>query len=317
MRLFTFLTALLFLSLTAFAQNVLTYNFNNTLEEADGQGPELTVLGNQGVFMEDTLLEIGSSEKWVYRFEKNSGLQFVDDGFLGDSYTIELYFVFDELNGWKRVVDWKNRKTDYGAYVYYGQLNFYPYEYSGEAPVLPEEYTYYVITRDGATGELLFYCDADVEISFTDDGGDALVDGDNVVNFFHDDLIVPNEASSGAVAMLRMYNYALDSNAIKQNFENLGSNVFSVREIEKRFVELDVYPNPASSMATIYFKAFDNDRKVNVMIQDMLGHTVRNFTLNPQMDPALKLDVSSLPKGIYMIKAESVTKSSVAKLIVR
>ena len=137
-------------------QSVLRYNFNNSLVETNGVGPTMTVLGNQGVYEIDTLNEISGKTKTVYRFEKNSGFQFdnaASGNFLGSTYTIELYFVFDELQSWKRVIDWKNRKTDNGAYVYYGELNFYPYVYSGEAPVLPGEYTYYVVTRDGSTNK--------------------------------------------------------------------------------------------------------------------------------------------------------------------
>ena len=317
MRIFTLVFTFIFLATLSFAQSVLTYNFDNTLQESNGQGPELSVLGNQGVFMEDALLEIGSSEKWVYRFEKNSGLQFVDNGFLGNSYTIEIYFVFDELDGWKRVVDWKNRKSDNGAYVYYGELNFYPYEYSDEAPVLPGEYTYYVITRNGETGNLLLYCDADVEISFTDNWGDGLVDGDNVLNFFHDDMTVPNEASTGAVAMLRIYNYELDSNTVKQNFENLGSNVFAVKEIKKENVRLDIYPNPASDQVTIDLGAFSSESTVKITVQNLLGQTVFYREQEMRENNNIKLDVSAFPEGIYMVRAESAERNSTARLIIR
>jgi hypothetical protein len=34
------------------------------------------------------------------------------------------------------------------------------------------------------------YTDAEVEINFTDNNGDALIDGDGVLNFFYDDLSV-------------------------------------------------------------------------------------------------------------------------------
>lgn len=90
------LTTTLFLSLLLHGQSVLHYEFENSLLEVNGNGPTLTILGNEGVFVEDTLNEIGSAKKWVYRFEKNSGLQFNNSSagnFLGEDYTIELYFV--------------------------------------------------------------------------------------------------------------------------------------------------------------------------------------------------------------------------------
>lgn len=114
----------------AFSQQVRYYNFENTLNEVSGLSPALAILGEQGSFVLDTLNEVNQNTKTVYRFTRNSGLQFNNvaaGNFLGDNYTIEIYFVFDELSSWKRVVDWKNRKTDWGAYVYYGELNFYHY----------------------------------------------------------------------------------------------------------------------------------------------------------------------------------------------
>jgi hypothetical protein len=268
----------------------------------------------------DTLNEINNFTKTVYRFGYNNGLQFNNaaaGNFIGGSFTIELYFVFDELSSWKRVVDWKNRKSDGGAYVYNGELNFYPVEYSGEAPVVAGEYTYYVITRDGGTNQVLFYTDDGVQIDFIDDQGLALVDVDNVLNFFQDDLAVPGEASAGAVALLNLYDYVLDSTTIKQNFENIGGTVFSVNEPKKQNVEMGIYPNPASSEATLDLSIFKGSPKTSITIQNLLGQTVFSTTWNSREPSQLHLDLSSFPKGIYMVRAESLDKSSTKRLIIR
>lgn len=299
------------------AQSVLRYEFLNSLTEKNGSGPEMTVLGNPGTYVLDTLNEINNATKTVYRFETNSGFQFNNaaaGNFIGNTYTIELYFVFDNLSSWKRVVDWKNRKTDYGAYVYYGQLNFYPYVYSGEAPVEEDQYTYYVITRDGATGKVLIYTDAKVEIDFIDNNGDALVDADNVINFFHDDLIVPNEASSGAVALLNMYNYVLDSNTIVQNFQNIGGTVFGIRDNDKASVELKAYPNPANGQVTVDLAAFSQGEKVRVMVTNATGAQVYSAEILAGNNDRLRLDTAAWPEGIYMISAESAGKTSSSKI---
>jgi hypothetical protein len=301
-------------------QSVLRYNFNNSLVETNGVGPTMTVLGNQGVYEIDTLNEISGKTKTVYRFEKNSGFQFdnaASGNFLGSTYTIELYFVFDELQSWKRVVDWKNRKTDNGAYVYYGELNFYPYVYSGEAPVLPGEYTYYVVTRDGSTNKLLIYTDAKVEIEFIDNSNDGIIDEDHALNFFFDDLVVPNEASSGAVALLNLYNYVLDSNTIKQNFINISSQVFSVREINKKDTPIQVYPNPANEKVTIDLKKLSNDGLVRVSFFNMIGSEVHTMQIPSGNQPDIDVVTSSFPEGIYLIRAESDTRISSQKIVIK
>jgi hypothetical protein len=290
----------------------------NTLNEKNGAGPAMTVLGEQGAFVLDTLNEIEGNTKTVYRFAKNSGLQFNNaaaGNFIGSNYSIEIYFVFDELNSWKRVVDWKNRKTDYGAYVYYGELNFYPYIYSDDAPVVAGEYTYYVVTRNGETGEVVIYTDADEEIRIMDNNGDALVDADNVINFFHDDLAVPNEASAGAVALINLYNYVLDSATVSQNFENLGGQVFSVKEIRKDNSALSIYPNPAKNQTTVSLPGFAG-QSFGISLFNASGVLVQQQQIAPSDKPEVRFITEALPEGIYMIRASSETLTASQKLLI-
>jgi OmpA-OmpF porin, OOP family len=300
------------------AQSVLYYDFENTLNEATVAGPTLTVLGEEGEFRIDTLDKINQSTKMVYQFGVNSGFQFSNteaDGFLGHSYTIELYMKFDELDSWKRVVDWKNRKSDYGAYIYYGRLNFYPYQYSDEVPVAPGEYTYYVITRDSASQELLIYTDAEVKISFIDVYGDALLDEDQVLNFFHDDLVVPNEASSGTVAMLKIYSYTMDSTSIQNNYNEIGSQVFSVPEVGKS-AQVNVYPNPASDKLWLDFSGFDKSEQVNIRLMNVCGQSVLTNRLTATGSAMVQLELPELSNGIYILKVESAKNVFSTKVLI-
>ena len=66
-KIFTLLFASLIFSFYAGAQQVLFYNFENNLQEESGNGPELTVLGNQGIFEVVTLDEISQKTKTVYQ----------------------------------------------------------------------------------------------------------------------------------------------------------------------------------------------------------------------------------------------------------
>lgn len=314
MKKLTTLIAALFFSFIVQGQSVLHYEFDNSLSEINGSGPVLNVLGDEGIYQQDTLGEVGDVRKWVYRFENNSGFQFDNaaaDNFLGESYTIELYFVFDELTSWKRVVDWKNRKSDNGAYVYNGQLNFYPYVYSDEAPVVEGEYTYYVITRNGDDQTVKIYTDAREEIRFTDTNGDALPDGDNVVNFFHDDLAVPNEASSGAVAMLKLYNYALDSSQIKTNYDDLAGNLFFIGEHGKINTPVRIYPNPVADKLNLGLGNFEDNEVVTIRMVNALGLTVLKTETRGGQTVTVSLSSLALQNGIYLLFAESPTKRSI------
>ncbi|MEE4257788.1 MAG: T9SS type A sorting domain-containing protein [Bacteroidales bacterium] len=317
MKNFFLFATIMFSCLVFTGQSVLHYEFNESLSEVNGLGPDLGILGNQGVYVEDTLLEIGSAEKKVYRFEANSGFQFDNaaaGGFLGENYTIELYFVFDYLNSWKRVVDWKNRKTDYGAYVYNGELNFYPYQYSSDAPVNENEYTYYVITRDASSEELLIYTDAVTHISFIDVQDDGLLDNDQVLNFFHDDLVVPNEASSGAVAMLKLYNYTLDSSTIAQHFEDLAGNVFSLDENKSNEVDIKAYPNPVTDHVTLDLSAFEANEILQIRVFNSIGVMVREVHQSVAAG-TVRIPMNELESGIYVIHVTNKSSTSHYKIL--
>lgn len=311
--------ASLAIGISVSAQSTLYYNFNSSLNEVNSAAPGLTVLGAQGNFVTDTLNEIAGSNKTVYRFERNNGLQFnniASGNFLGETYSIELYFVFDELSSWKRVVDWKNRKTDKGAYVYYGQLNFYNLLYSTEAPVRAKEYTYYVITRDSASKQVLIYTDAEVKINFTDSNNDAVIDADGVLNFFYDDLAVPNEAASGAVAMLKLYDYALDSTAIREKWNKVGSNVLSVKETSKSNVSITAYPNPVTDILNLNLATFPNQSEARIQVVNEIGQVVlaEKITINSS---SYNFAAKNFKKGLYMIVLETNNKVARTKFIVK
>ncbi|HEY9116168.1 MAG TPA: T9SS type A sorting domain-containing protein [Bacteroidales bacterium] len=302
-----------------FSQSVIKYNFEGSLNSVNGNGPALTVLGNTGTFVTETLNEIEGNTKTVYRFEKNNGVQFNNTAagnFIGNAYTIEIYFVFDELNSWKRVIDWKNRKTDRGAYVYNGKLNFYNIIYSAEAPVAAGEYTYYVVTRD-ESGKVLIYTDAEVFIDFMDTGSDALVDEDGFLNFFFDDLQVTNEASSGAVAMINLYNYALDSSKIADNWDGLGGQVFGINEMKVSPEELAFYPNPASEVVNLDLSTFTQNDEVSIDLMTIAGMQIYSSKVKGGNTGQINLKNLSLAKGLYVIKATSKEKVAVAKVMIK
>ncbi|HOW31079.1 MAG TPA: T9SS type A sorting domain-containing protein [Bacteroidales bacterium] len=306
-------------TLVSSSQSMLFYNFRNTLDETNGKGPTLKVLGNEGVYVTDTLSEIGGSDKTVYRFEKNNGFQFDNKeagGFIGESYTIELYFVFDELTSWKRVADWKKRKSDNGAYVYYGQLNFYPEIYSGTAPVFEGEYTYYVITRDGLSDVTKVYTDAEVMIEFTDSYDYAVIDADSVLNFFYDDLVVPNEASSGAVAMLKLYNYVLDSATIKDNWDDIGGTVFGINENKLSMVPVRVFPNPATDNITVDLANMGNKEDIEINVLNNAGTQLFATRIN-RGNKTYSIPLKGFASGLYLVRINTPSSYTNAKFIVR
>lgn len=292
------LSAMLLLGVTAVkAQNVYTYYFNGNFHEASGVGPDLTPICT-GSFVQDTLTDFGGMYREVYKFDQNCGFQFDDSlgGFIsGKTYTIELYFKMDNLSSWKRVIDYKMRSTDYGCYVFNGQLNFYSFAYGSGAPFSANEYSHYVITRNDTTKDVMIYGDGDDYITYNDVSEHAVYNANMKLRFFQDDLSVPNEASSGSIGILRIYNYALDSNTVEDNYTDL-SGTLGIKKTHASNVAASAYPNPVSDVLSI---KLPTDDTYQYRIVSFTGSVIKTGSLN---NGSNTIDVQQLPAGMYMIR---------------
>lgn len=205
-------------------QSSITYTFNNDLKSVDNEGPALTVLGNRGQIVEEKLPQLGNSSERVYRFEANNGLQFDNkqaNGFLNSSFTVELYFKLDSLKSWKRIIDFKNRKSDNGCYIFNGKLNFFNLDTGKKAPIKEGQYMHYVFSRDAETKTVRLFVDGESKLEFVDLQGDGVLDEDQVLNLFYDDLVVNHEASAGTVAFIRLYDRVMTPVFIRKRFRDL------------------------------------------------------------------------------------------------
>lgn len=205
------------------AQTIYYYDFRNTLTEESGTGPDLNVLGT-GAFMNEGLTELSCIPRPVYGFTQNSGVQF-DNGlagnFIGTTYSIEMYFKFLSDGLFKRIIDFKNQTSDSGLYCTTTILNFYDGLTVNTTAFVANQYVHLVMTRDGATNEVILYIDGAFGGSFIDNGGLALTDTSNVINFFQDDLVFGGESRPGRIALLKLYDNVIDAATVNNNYNNL------------------------------------------------------------------------------------------------
>lgn len=214
---------------SVFSQNQWTYDFNNGLLPIEKSGPALHKLGQPGQFVKEKVPGSGENGvpeiiRTVYQFEKNSGLQFDNkeaNGFLNKSFTVEIYFKLTELDSWKRVLDFKNRKSDYGSYIYDGKLNFYDFAIGEKAPVRANQYIHYVYSRDFDTKAIKMYVNGLSKVEFKDPGTEGVLDNDQVLNLFQDDLIANHEASAGSVALIRVYDRVMTPVFIRRSYQTI------------------------------------------------------------------------------------------------
>jgi OmpA-OmpF porin, OOP family len=286
------------LCLSVSAQKSCIYEFRNTLNETSGKGPVLTPLGLKGVFVEESLPEFGGMKRMVYKFEKNCGLNYnMKNSLLNltGSYSIEMYFKFDELDSWKRVIDFKNRASDNGAYIYNGKLNFYNIATSSKAPVAAGEYTHYTLTYDAVSKMVNIYADGMGKISFHDGQNDVQIDPMEL-HFFFDDLKVKEEASSGTVAYIKLFDYVVSPEEAKKNFDEMEK---TVRGEDKKAAV--VFTKSKLALTVINAKTL-NAIECSVEIKDkQTGHLI--YTHVSQNGTG----ETELPKGTYqvIVKAKS------------
>ncbi|GAB3173873.1 OmpA family protein [Telluribacter humicola] len=219
----------LFTFFSSLAQRSWTYDFSNGFESVEGSAPPLRPLGEKGKFIEEKLPELGSTtQRTVYKFEANNGLQFDNkaaNGFLNRSFTVEIYFKLTELDSWKRVLDFKNRKTDFGSYIHHGKLNFFNLATGKKAAVRPNDYVHYVYSRNAETGMIRMYVDGESKVEFKDVDKEGILDADQVLNFFYDDLVVNHEASAGSVALIRLYDEVMTPVLVRKSFKELAQKL--------------------------------------------------------------------------------------------
>lgn len=199
-----FFTAALFsMGMAAGAQAAVLvhdYQLNGTLADALG-GPSLLPINANGIN--------GTIGATGFSFPANAGLQLSNGLFNAADYSIEMEFSFDAVTSWRRILDFKNRTTDLGLYNYFGSIQFYPYT-TGAGIFTPGGTVNIIVTRDDATDMFGVYAGGVNILSLLDTAGDAVfTTPGKLANFFHDDVVVANEASSGFVDKIRFYDGAL------------------------------------------------------------------------------------------------------------
>jgi hypothetical protein len=183
------------------------YQFAGTHGSSCCGAPPLSDLGPNS-FAEEL---VGSSRQTVLAFPLSSGVSMPFGVIPTNSYSIAVQFRLENVDGFRRLVDFSTGTTDRGLYDLNGQLNYYPLVTGATfpPPIEANRYAHVVLTRDAATSRVVGYVDGKEEIAFDDTAGDAVFLPDTPVRFFKDDSVIGGEESAGAVARLRVYDGAL------------------------------------------------------------------------------------------------------------
>jgi len=184
------------------------YQFQNTLASSVGTAPALVDLGSN-TFGTAT---VDSITRTVLNFTQDNGLSLspTTDIISNSTYSVVVLFSFANSTGYCRILDFKNRTSDNGLYNYIGNLKFYNIAIGTGTPITANSFVQVVLTRDSSKN-VVGYVNGTQQFSFVDSSDDALIDTNNILRFFQDDLVVSGEASAGSVARIRLYNVALST----------------------------------------------------------------------------------------------------------
>ena len=148
------------------------YQFQDTLASSVASAPDLAHIG-ANAFVPSA---IDGTTRTVLRFAEGNGVALtpVTDVIPQDTYTLVVLFRFDEVDGWRRIVDFKNAASEEGLYSINGDLDFY-WEAGGQgAPIDAGKFVQVVLTRDLARN-VVGYVDGLRQFTFVDDDDDAVV----------------------------------------------------------------------------------------------------------------------------------------------
>lgn len=175
------------------------YQLNGTLADSLG-GPALVAAG-------------GSIGGTGYTFGANQGLSLSNGLASNGDYSIEMKFSFDQIGGFRKILDFKNQTSDNGLYALGSQLNFYNFA-TGGSGFSNGAMVDVILTRDGGSNGVVGYLNGAPAISFGDTGLDAIFNAANdVVQFFKDDFVTGGgESSSGFADYIRVYTGVVDGN---------------------------------------------------------------------------------------------------------
>ena len=170
------------------------YELNGSLADSLG-GPSLAQFGG------------GTLGATGFNFPTNQGLSLAGAINASGPYSIETVFSFDQVSGYRKIIDFKNRTSDSGFYNLNGSLNFFPVQTAAANNILPGTLLNVTLTRTAA-GQVAGYVNGALGFSFNDTSSLATFSNDLAL-FFVDDTVVQNEASSGFVDRIRIFDTVL------------------------------------------------------------------------------------------------------------
>lgn len=81
--------------------------------------------------------------------------------------------------------------------------------------------------------------------------------------------------------------------------------------------EFVVYPNPTSGAVTLTLETFDAESNLQLKVYSLIGQEMMKEVITPfEGSKQMRLDLTHLPKGIYMVEISNGEKSRIKRISV-
>jgi hypothetical protein len=191
------------------------YRFQNKLSTSVGNAPNLTDIGPRNNTF--TTATVDGAPRKVLHFPRGNGVKLSPTTSVvpNDTYTIVVLFELDSVDGFRRIIDFKNATSDSGLYIQNGRLRFFPTSSAGPSPIAANQYVQVALSRDSG-GTVVGYVEGVQQFSFSDTSGEAVIDANDALRFFRDNQSggASTEHSAGSVARIRLYDSALSASDV-------------------------------------------------------------------------------------------------------
>ncbi|MFT4733439.1 MAG: OOP family OmpA-OmpF porin [Algoriphagus sp.] len=218
----SFLLLFIFLSRSVSGQKVINYYFEENFKELTSQSLPLKTVNEKGYFQKEVITKFGEKPRNVYVFPQSSGLLFDNpslDNFIIGSFALEIYFRYDNSN-----------------------LLIYDQMLGEELEANQGKYVHLVVTRDDRTKRVIVYLQGNKSLDFFDSNDEMAMDNESQINFFVQDGV---QTTSGAVAMLKIYNYFID--------ETMGEDLFESFSTKNNAEALEIRKGEGATLNRLYF----------------------------------------------------------------
>jgi len=193
-----------------FINPVADYRFQNTLASSIGNPPDLQYINTGHGFLSTN---VDGSARTVLGFPAGAGLSLAPTtGLLASNeFSVVMLMRFDTVPGYRRILDLRGATGDDGLYAQDGWLRYYGSGLTGPGPAVTGQWVQVVLTRNAANNVVAGYVNGVQQFSGGVAPDNVVIGANNSLRFFKDEA---GEDSSGHVARIRLFNFALSSNQV-------------------------------------------------------------------------------------------------------